>query len=314
MLVVAPAVAEAQPARYAVVVQGASGEESYAAQHRGWVDRLVTVLRDRFGFDAAHLTVLAEKPKSGELPATSENVKTVLGRLATQAKATDFVFVMLIGHGSGDGAEAKFNLVGPDLTVADWSGLLKPVQAHVAVVNATSVSFPFLKGLSAPDRVVITATSSSGQRYATVFASGFIDALTAEVADSDKNGRISLLEAFTYASRQTAQHYEQSGKLATEHSVLDDTGDGVGRDAAGTGPDGVVAGVTYLDTVTLPKSSDPEMQQLLLRQQSLTEQIDDLRRRRLSMPTDVFDREFEKLMIELAVVSRDVRRKGGSLR
>jgi hypothetical protein len=300
-----------QSDRYALLVQGASGEDAYATLHRGWLDKLVTVLRDRLGFDAAHLAVLAEKPKTGEQAATADNVKAALARLATQAKPADVVFIMLIGHGSSDGSEAKFNLVGPDLTVTDWSGLLKPVKGRITFVDASSVSFPFLKGLAAPDRVVITATNSGGQRYATVFAAGFIDAFTADVADSDKNGRISMLEAFVYASRQTAQHYEQSNRLATEHSVFDDTGDGVGSDGSSAGPDGVVAGVTYLDVIAAPKSSDPELQKLLLQQRALNEKLDDLRRRRNSMPSDVYDREFEQLVAELAAVSREIRRKGG---
>jgi hypothetical protein len=303
--------AAAQADRYAVLVQGASGEEAYAALHRGWLDKFVGVLRDRLGFDAARLTVLAEKPKAGEQPATAESVKSVLGRIATQAKPADVVFIMLIGHASSDGAEAKFNLVGPDLTVSDWNALLKQVKGRITFVDTSSVSFPFLKGLAAPDRVVITATNSGGQRYATVFASGFIDAFTAEVADADKNGRISMLEAFVYASRQTAQHYEQANRLATEHSVFDDTGDGVGSDGSGTGSDGVVAGVTYLDVAAAPKVADPELQKLLLQQRALNEQLDDLRRRRNSMPSDVYDKEFESIVAQLAVISREIRRKGG---
>jgi hypothetical protein len=306
----AAARADAQTGRFALVVQGASGDPEYASLHRQWLDRLTAVLRDRFGFDDAHLTVLAETPAAREQAASAANLKAALARLAADAKPGDLVFVLLIGHGSGEGADAKFNLVGPDLTVAEWSALLKPVPGHLAVVNTTSVSFPFVKGLSAPDRVIIAATNSSGQRYATMFAAGFIEALTAEVADADKNGRISLLEAFTYASRQTQQHYAQQGKLATERAVLDDNGDGAARDATTAGPDGAVAGVTYLDAVAAPTSADPETQQLLLRQQALIQQVDDLRRRRPGMPAAEFDREFEKLIVELALVSREVRRKG----
>jgi hypothetical protein len=93
--------------------------------------------------------------------------------------------------------------------------------------------------------------------------------------------------------------------------MLDDTGDGAGRDAASAGPDGTIAGLTYLDTVTLPTVADPELQALLVRQQTLTETVDELRRRRAGMDAEAFDREFERLIIDLAVVSRDVRRRMG---
>lgn len=306
---VRPAVA--QSARYAVVVQGASGDPQYATLHRGWVDSLASVLRDKLGFDADHLFILTEEPRANEQKSTAEVVKTVLARLAKDTKADDLVFVMLIGHGSGDGPAAKFNLIGPDLTAAEWAALLQPIAARTAIVDSTSSSFAYLAGLSGKNRVVITATGNFAQRYHTVFPEAFISALTATDADADKNGRISLLEAFNYASRLVALHYEQDGHLSTETAVFDDNGDGKGRSAAQTGDDGVVAGLTYLDVVAQPKSSDPAVQALLVRQQQLVEQIDELRRRRPTMAPIDFDRQFETLIIDLATVSRDVRRKTG---
>jgi hypothetical protein len=308
----APAVPAAgqQGSRYALVVQGASGEEQYATLHRGWLDELVAALRDRFKFDPKNVSILAEKEAAGESRATAENVRAVLGRLAREIKAGDLLFVVLIGHGGGQGADAKFNLVGPDLTIAEWNELLKPIAGRVAVVDTTSSSFGFLQGLAGPERIVITATSNHAQRFHTVFPDAFIKALTAEAADVDKNSRISLLEAFTYASRLVAQVYEQSNRLATERAVFDDNGDGKGREATATGPDGVVAGLTYLDVPEAATSSNPEVQQMLVRQQELTRQVDDLRIRRPSMKPADFDREFETLIIELALVSREVRRRG----
>ena len=309
LALVAPVTAAAEGARYAVVVQGASGEPQYATLHRGWVDALKATLKDRLRLDSSHVFVLSEQPTEGELRGTAENVKTVLARIAKEAKADDLVFLMLIGHGSGDPTAAKFNLVGPDLTAVEWSGLLQPVAARIVVVNSTSSSFPFLAGLSAKNRVVITATNSSSQRFHTMFPEAFIQALFATEADADKNGRISVLEAFTHASKLVARHYEQDGRLSTETAAIDDTGDGKGRTALVAGDDGVIAGLTYLDVVSVPTSSDPEVQQLLIRQQAISEQIDDLRRRRPAIPAEEFDREFEKLIVELSVVSRDIRRK-----
>jgi hypothetical protein len=301
--------ASAQGNRYAVVVQGASGDPEFAKTHRGWVDALAGILRDRFKFDPANLILLTEEPKAQELRGTAENIRTVLGRLGKETKAQDLVFIMLIGHGSGDAAAAKFNLVGPDLTTEEWGALLKPIAARIAFVDSTSSSFPFVAALSGPNRVVITATNSYAQRYHTVFAEAFIQALMAADADADKNGRISLLEAFAHASRLVALHYEQGGHMSTETAVIEDTGDGKGRNSAATGDDGAIAALTYLDVVAMPTASDPALRDLMLRQQQLTEQVDDLRRRRASMSAADFDREFEKLIVDLALVSRDIRRK-----
>ena len=307
-----PRAAAAEGAKYAVIVQGASGgEEQYATLHRGWATSLATLLREKFKFDNEHLTMLVEQPGAGEERSTAESVRTVFARLAKQLKADDLLFVMLIGHGGGDGTDAKFQLVGPDLTIAEWNALLKPIAGRVAFIDATNSSFAFLKGLAAPGRVVITATNSYAQRYHTVFPEAFIQSLGAADADADKNSRISLLEAFTHASRLVTQHYEQKGTMATEKSLLDDTGDGVGRDAATTGPDGTVASLTYLDTLETPKSADPEVQKLLLRQRALNEKLDELRRQQGVLPQSVYDKEFEKIVTELAEVSREIRKRTG---
>jgi hypothetical protein len=297
--------------QYALLVEGASGTPEYAALHRRWLDEMAGVLRDKFKYDPAHLVVLAEQPQEGEERATADGVRAALTRLAAELEADDQLFIMLIGHGTGNAAEAKFNLVGPDLTVSEWGALLKPIAGRMAFVDTTSSSFPFLAGLAAPGRVVITATASYAQLYHTVFPEGFVKAFSTEAADLDKNGRISLLEAFTYASHEAARVYEQNGTKATERAMFSDTGNNAGQDASGTGPDGTVAGLTYLDAVAVPTSSDPAMQDLLTRQQELTRQVDELRRRRLMMSANDFDQEFERLIIELSLVSRDVRRRAG---
>jgi len=305
-----PALAQ-EPARYALLVQGASGEPQYATLHREWLDKLSGVLRERLRFEAANLLVLAEQPGEGEERATAESVKAALGRLAGTIKEDDLLFIVMIGHGSDTGNAPKFNLIGPDLTAADWNTLLQPIAGRIVVVDTTSASFGFLGALAAPGRVVITATNAAGQRYHTQFPEAFVQALADPAADIDKNQRISVLEAFNHASRLVVQHYEQAGTLRTEHALIDDTGDGEGRLATDEGDDGLVAEATYLDVVAAPTSSDPEMQKLLQRQQALNSEIEALRRRRPTMAAEEYQKEFERLVTELAVVSRQIREKGG---
>jgi hypothetical protein len=309
VLAMSAAAASAQT-RYGVVVAGASGEEQYAKLHREWVDSLATVLRTKFGFEPSHLVVLTETPKAGELIANAANVRTTFETLAPQIKKDDLLFVMLMGHGSGAGAEAKFNLVGPDLTAADWNGLLKPVAGRIAFVDASSASAGFLKTIAAPDRVVVTATNSPAQVYHPTFGQAFIEALTASAADLDKNDRVSVWEAFVYASKQVEQHYQREGKLATEHAMLDDAGDGKGRDGAATATSVTLASMTYLDAPATATSADPAVQALIDRREALTRQIDDLRRRQSSMAAAEFEQQFEKLATDLAEVSAELRKKG----
>lgn len=307
-----PSIAAAQGGQYGLVVAGASGDPEYAKMHRAWVTSLTSTLRGRYKMEPARLTVLVEQPEAGEDRATAENVRAAIGRLVKQMKPEDQLFVMLIGHGGGTMAEAKFNLIGPDLTVGEWNDLLKPLPGRLVFVNASSASFAFIKGLAAPNRIVITATDSQRQVFHPTFAGSFIEALSADIADTDKNGRLSLLEVFNYASRLVTERYEQAGTLPNEHALFDDTGDGEARDAKGTGKDkdGDIAGLTYLDTVARPTSSDPEIQKLLDRQASLTQQIDDLRKRRQSLPVEKYEEEFEKLVTELAIVTQELKKRG----
>jgi hypothetical protein len=302
-----PSTAAAQGGRYAMLIQGASGEDQYAVQHRRWLDSLAKVFREQFKYDASHLIVLAEKPGAGEERADAATVRAALARLSKSMTASDQLVIILVGHGSGQGSDLKFNLMGPDLSVEEWAKALTSVPGRIAVVNTASASFPFIGALAGPGRVIVTATNTPSQRFHTVFPEGFVTALSSDEADVDKNSRISLLEAFTYATRVVAQHYERAGTMATEAAAIDDDGDGKPRTGTATGPDGNVAALTYLDSAVTATSTDPEVQKLLVRQQTLTEQVDDLRRRQGSMPAAQYESELEKLLTELALVSRDIR-------
>jgi hypothetical protein len=305
----AGAATAARPAgeRYAVVVEGVSGDDTYAKQHRGWLDGMVGVLKGKLGFDAGHLSVLAETPGAGEQKATAEVVKTVFAGLAPKVKANDMLFVMLIGHGTGEGADVKFNLVGPDLSAEEWAAIVAPIKGRLVFVDASSSSSPFVKALAGPNRVIITATRTVSERFHTVFADGFIRAFSTTEADLDKNGRISIWEAFAYASKQVAAHYEQEGHISTEHALIDDTGQGTGHDATTNAASDSAAALTFLDAVATPTTSDPTLQGMYDRQRALSDEIDALRRRRSSMPPDEFDKAFEPLALRLSAISHDIR-------
>jgi hypothetical protein len=300
--------AAAAEEQFALVVSGATGGDPYAEQQAKWRAALEAALREKLGVDAARIAVLSDDP-SAALKSTREEVRR---QLAGFAKLTqnDVLLVLLLGHGSADAEEAKFNLVGPDLSAAEWRDLLRPIRARVIFVNTTSASFPFLETLAAPKRVVITATDSIAQRFVTVFPEYFIQALADPAADIDKNGRVSIWEAFSAASLNVRQHYEQRGQLTTERALLDDNGDGIGREAGTPGGDGTLASRIYLDSSTEPETAtDPELVELLQRRATLEADVDELRARKPLMPAADYAAEFERMMIELARVSRDIRRR-----
>ena len=192
------------------------------------------------------------------------------------------------------------------------AGIEIPIAGRLGFVDASSASAGFLKTLAGPERVVMTATNSPAQVYHPMFGQAFIEALSSSAADLDKNDRVSLWEAFVYASKLVEQHYQRAGTLPTEHAMLDDAGEGVGRDASAKTAGVTLASLTYLDAPAVSRSADPAIQALLDRREALSKQIDDLRRRQSAIPAAEFEQQFETIALELAQVSAEIRRKGGN--
>ncbi len=297
--------------RYALVVTGAAGGDQYAKKYLQWRTEFTATLRDTFKYTPERVLVLADPEGEGVQKATRENLQRVLTDLRRRVGKDDQLLVLLIGHGTTlDGDEAKFNLVGPDLTAAEWGDLLKPIPGRVVFVNTTAASFPFLRRLAGRGRVVLTATDSAAQQFETVFPEYFIKAFEDEGADLDKNGRVSMWEAFTYASAGVRQAFEQKGQLPTERPLLDDTGAGVGREALNPGADGAVARITYLEpepALALP--ADTALAVLVKRRAELESLLEELKARKESTPPDQYDTELEKLIIEISKVGAQIRAK-----
>lgn len=308
VLGLSPASATAET-RWAVIISGASGGEKYAEQMRDWREGLRSAMVDRYGFRAEHVRLLVDESVTTGEKGTADNVRRLLSEIKKAGSPDDFVLVILLGHGTYDGDVAKFNLVGPDLTARDWTDLLAGVQGRLAVVNTTEASFPFLESLTAKGRVVITATDSAAQKYATVFPEYFVKAVREASTDLDKNGRTSLYEVFASASAAVKQHYEQKGQLATERAVLDDNGDGKGREATTEGPDGGIARIAYLDAENAAQNASPELAALVKRRRTLEAQAEEHKQLKGVMPDAEWNAQFEKLMLELAQVSAEIRKK-----
>ena len=295
--------------RWAVIVSGASGGEKYAEQMTTWRNDLRTALVDRYQFKPEFVKMFVDETATSGEKGTAENVRKLFAEIKKTATKDDFVLVVMLGHGTYDGDVAKFNLVGPDLTAKDWTDLLGGIQGRLTLVNTTEASFPFLESLTAKGRVVITATDSPAQKYATVFPEYFVKAMKEASTDLDKNGRTSIFEVFQAASAAVKQHYEQRGQLTTERALLDDNGDGKGREATAEGPDGGVARIAYLDSEVVAANASPELAGLIKRRQALEQQAEEHKQLKGVMPDAEWNTQFEKLMLELAQVSAEIRKK-----
>ena len=298
-----------------IIVTGASGEPQYAASFHAAGSSLVDALVAKYGFTPDDITYLGEDPARDRSridgKSSKQELTQAITRVAARARSGDRVLLILIGHGSHAGSDSRFNLPGPDLTAAELGVMLEPLKAmQVAVVNAASASGDFLPVLSARNRVVVTATKSSYERNQTLFPQYFVAAFAAAGADTDKDERVSLLEAFTYAKREVARAYETDSRLPTEHAMLDDDGDR--RGSAEPDPragDGALARrfIIGARTATAAAAGNGADRALVIRKEQLEAQVDSLRRRKETMTADAYARELERLLVELARVNQSLR-------
>ena len=314
VLLAAPGAADARD-YFTLIVSGASGGPEYAERHDRWRSGIVAALRVQPGYRDDHLLVLAETPGPGIGRATREGVRRAVEELAARMDEQSVLWILLLGHGTFDGREARFNLVGPDMTAVEWAALVDPLPGRLVFVNTTAASAPFLGPLAKPGRVAITATESPVQRYATVFPEFLARAFVDEAGDLDRNGRLSVWEAFAYASAGVRRWYEERGRLATERALLDDAGDGRGVDAGddeGALRAGLAAAVYVGAGVEdVAAGGSGEMARLAARRAALDVEVAELRAARESLPPERYAAELERLLLELARVSRDMRRLDG---
>jgi hypothetical protein len=285
-----------------LVITGVGGDEEHTTQFQKWAGAVVDSAK-KHGVLEGNISWLGEAPdKDPRIKARSsrDNVTKAFTDLAAKAKPDDEVFVLLIGHGSFDGKTGAFNLPGPDLTAPDYATLLQRFSTQkVVFVNTSSSSGAFLEPLAGPARTIVTATRTGGERNETRFAEFFVEALDAEEADRDRNGRVSVQEAFDFATAKVKAEYEKEGHILTEHAALDDSSEGK------------LAQTQYLaperSRTAAAQNMDPALRALLEQRDALERQVNDLRLKKDSMEQAAYDQQLEKLLTELAVKSRQIR-------
>ena len=201
-----------------VVVTGAPGTEEYGQEFAKWADQWKAASKK-----AKATFRQVGKAKKGD---PKDDLRKILAK--ESKKSPQPLWVVLLGHGTYAGKQAKFNLNGPDLEAGELAEWLKDFERPLVIVNCASSSSAFLYALRAKGRVVITATRSGMERNYCRLGGFLATAIGDSTADLDKDGQTSLLEAWLIAARRTAAFYEEEGRLATEHSLLDDNGDGKG--------------------------------------------------------------------------------------
>lgn len=318
LLLASPAWATSQS--FVLIVSGIGGEPVYSERFRQWSETMLKAAESRLGIARDRIVYLAESEQAANVRVDGRSlkseIKTALSRIAAASGPGDVVLLLLIGHGNMRRDEALFNLPGPDVSASELNDMLRPLSGRrLVIVNGAPVSAPFLRALSAPGRVVITATASAAERYHTIFTDHFVAAFAGDGADIDKDGRVSMLEAFEYASREVQRSYDNDARLQTEHALLDDNGDGKGSRQTGVdGADGTLARTLYLQAPsTLALAGDKPSVARLLKERSVIEQrIDALKARKRQLETSAYENQLEALLIELALNHRATLASGGS--
>jgi len=280
---------------------GLGGQEDYETRFKANVEEL-----DKLTKAAPQAKVFS---LSG-VQASKAKLKDTFEQIAREAKAEDNLVVTLIGHGTFDGTDYKFNLTGPDVTAKELAMWMLPVLAkRQLLVNTTSASGGSLADLKQDGRTVITATKSGTEKLSTVFPRFWLEALRDPQADADKNDVISALEAYRYAESKTTKYYESNKRLATEHPMIADTASTAGFRTPDPlkGEAMVAMRMPVIVFGTLQNAAKtPEKQALLRQRETLEQQIDNLKLRKAAMAADQYRLELRNLLLQVARVQQEL--------
>jgi hypothetical protein len=291
---------QARAASYYVIVAGLGGEPDYEQRFTAAAKDLDRVFKTA---DATtHVSTLFGPQ------ATAAQLRQALDAVARDAKAEDEFALILIGHGSFDGIDYKFNLVGPDVTAGEIAAMCDRIAARrQLVVNTTSASGGSVQALERPGRAVIAATKSGTEKNATVFARYWVEALEDPSADTDKSDSVSAMEAFTYAAKKTAAFYDSQKRLATEHAVFNDVGGGEPVREAANGQGLLMTSFTVLRLGTSRQAaSDPNKRALLAKKEELEAKIDALKYQKAAMDPQDYKKQLTGALVELAQVQEEL--------
>ena len=301
---------------HVVIISGLGGDPKYVQRFSSLAVQLSSALHTRFGIPEANIKWLGEdgtnaSPRfSGQ--STKVNIERTVNALASNAEPAAQIVFVLIGHGAGDGDENRLSIPGPDVTLRDFAALLNkfPTQ-RIAFLDLTSASGDAIGMLAGRNRVVITATKTSFERNESRFAEFFVAAMVGPGADADKDSRISLLEAFRFAAKETKRVYDTDSRIQTEHAQLEDMGAKQGTDDPnGRSGEGMFARRFFLDAgpaATRAANADPRLAALYTERFAIEEKVDDLKQKKTAMPADVYGRELEGLLVTLARKSKEIR-------
>ena len=283
---------------HVLLVIGLSGAPQFKRSFEASAKSAREAAKNRWGVNDSSLIVLTEDSTRTALSSgrsTRENIAQAFLKLSSRVQPGDVLFVMLMGHGSGEGAQSKVNLPGPDATAAEYAAWLGGfARQQVVFVNAATGSGDFVPVLKGSNRVVVTATKTANERNESVFLQYFAGALGLDAADADKDGRLSVFEVFRFARTEVGKVYTSTNRMQTEHALVSDS--------------------LLASRVAFGKSAasaDPRITALIAERQALESEIASLRARKATLTANAYDAELERLLLLLAEKTKTLRAVGG---
>jgi hypothetical protein len=266
---------------YFLTISGLGGEADYETRFALLANDTDKILRASGGTDR-----VIETLKGAD--ATKSKFTAALAEIAAKAKAQDVLVLTMIGHGTFDGAEYKFNLPGPDISGTELAAALNRIPAtRQLIVNMTSASGGAAQVLKRDGRTVITATKSGTEKNATIFGRYWVEALRDAAADTDKNEIVSALEAYRYAQTKTAGFFTEQKRIATEHAQLEDQQRAAAFPLVRFGAAAIVV-------------TDPAKQALVAKKEEIENRIDALKYQKDLMAPEDYKRQIAAMLLDLA--------------
>ncbi|MCM2369931.1 hypothetical protein [Aporhodopirellula aestuarii] len=299
------------------VIVGAAGTDEYQEMFSNWVSQWKQVAENA---DVPLVVIGESEENTSDFEILQNRMQSI------QATEDASHWVILIGHGTHDSRATNFNLRGPDVSAKEFAKWIQrrepatdnsPSHGSIVIVNCASSSGPFVNALSGQGRVIVTATQSGSEQNFARFGKYFADAMRSTESDLDHDDEVSVLEAFLSASKQTQRFYETESRIATEHALIDDNGDGRGTRAEtfrGTraiakAKDGARIDGNLARRITLAVGTDvdrvkpdPLTKEQIVTRDQLEMQVEALRTRKGEMSEADYYAQLEGVMVQLAEI------------
>ena len=283
----------------ALIIQGIAGSEELEKKFTKWGTDTRDILVKEMGFSADRVLLL------GGDSTRKDSITKAFQQLKQQIKPDDNFLVVFLGHGSFD-TDYKLNIMGADLTGTEYSQLIDSLNAgRVIIISSTPSSGGMFETMAGKNRVIVAA-SRSGEREDTIFYEHFLLGLKGAAADEDKDNKVSVWEAFKYATSGVERFYKEKTRLMTEHAGLSAAGAPQVAASAADQDAPVLARVTSLNAERAVTVADPRLQALLNEKKAIEQRIEDLRLDRNLLPEAEYEKRLEELILQLARKNQEI--------